>query len=125
MSLISVSVRLDRVNESLLYESKSDTFYLNLLLLPEKDRFGNYTVIQPVGREAYANGERGEPCGTWKELTTKSDSPKHANLDFSKFKRPQAKTRDEDPGPSHQSKDQSDRATQQSPDDDFESRIPL
>jgi hypothetical protein len=76
MSLISVSVRLDKIDESLLFKSKKGSFYLNLILLPDKDQFGNFSVIQPVGREAYAAGERAEPCGTWKQLASKSDRTK-------------------------------------------------
>jgi hypothetical protein len=86
--MISVTVRLSQVDESLLYRSeKNGEVYLNLLLTPEKDRFGNFTVVQPVPRERYLQGECSPPCGSWKELAKSGQQP-GKGLDLSKFRKP-------------------------------------
>jgi hypothetical protein len=72
-AMISISVNTSKIDRSKLYESpKTGTKYLNLILLNQEDRFGNRMIIQPVSREAYAAGERGEQVGTWKEFGAKA-----------------------------------------------------
>jgi hypothetical protein len=70
--VISISVNTSKIDRSKLYESpKTGAKYLNLILVNQEDQFGNRMVIQPVSREAYAAGERGEQVGTWKKLEPK------------------------------------------------------
>ena len=62
--MISVTVRLSQVDEALLYRSsKNGETYLNLLLTPEPDKFG-----QPLPKERYLRGEASPSVGSWKEL---------------------------------------------------------
>ena len=83
--MISVSINIAKIDRSKLYEStKTGTKYLNLLLLNQEDTFGNRILIQPVSKEAYAQGVRGEQVGTWKEFQPKSQSKTSASAAASK-----------------------------------------
>jgi hypothetical protein len=85
--MISVTVRLSQLNEALLYRSeRNGEYYLNLLLTPEPDKFGNHVVIQPLPKDRYLSGEASPPVGSWKELG--QARPVGKGLDLSKYKSP-------------------------------------
>jgi hypothetical protein len=89
--MLSVNIKLSRLREDLLYHGKNGETYLNLILVDKEDRFGNLTVIQPVSREAYASGERGEAVGTWKDLgvgSKQQSTPAKTSFDLAKYKSP-------------------------------------
>ena len=74
--MISVSVDLSKIDKARLFRStKSGRLYLNLVLLDQTDSYGNLIAIQPVGKEEYAKGKRGEQVGRWKELRAKATAP--------------------------------------------------
>jgi hypothetical protein len=91
--MISISVSLPKIDEALLFEGKNG-HYLNLILLTEKDKFGNLIVVQPVSKEAYARGERGPAVGIWKEFGAKPGSQtEQGGFNLAKYKQPGAKRR--------------------------------
>ena len=86
--MISVSIPLNRINESLFHQDKSGT-YLNLLLTYDKDKNGNFIAVQPVASKAFDRGELDSQCGTWKELGMKSVQRAQRPFDLAKPRGPE------------------------------------
>ena len=91
MPLVAFSVRLDRVDESLLYEAKDGSFWLSCTCTFEEDAKGRPIVAQSIPKERFAAGEKGPAVGTWREIGggTHVSSGKPA-FDLSKYKKPPA-----------------------------------
>ena len=74
MSLVAVSIRLDRIEESLLFEASDGSFWLSCVCTYEEDAKGRMVVAQSISKERYAAGEKGPALGTWREIGGK-DKP--------------------------------------------------
>jgi hypothetical protein len=91
MSLIAFSIRLDRIDESILYEAKDGSFWLSGLCTFEQDQKGRLIVVQSIPKERYAAGERGPAVGTWREIGGGNHvSSGKPSFNLSKYKKPPA-----------------------------------
>jgi DNA-binding cell septation regulator SpoVG len=90
MSLTALSIRLDRIDESLLFQDKHGRWWLNCICICtfEEDQKGRLTVAQSVPRERYAAGEKGPSLGTWREIgsATKAPDQQAKRFDLSRYK---------------------------------------
>ena len=68
MPLIGFTVRLDRIDEGLLFKAGDGSYWLSCVCLFETDAKGRTLVVQSIPRERYLNGERGEQVGYWREI---------------------------------------------------------
>ena len=68
MPLVAVSIRLDRIDESLLFEASDGSFWLSCVCTYEEDAKGRLIVAQSISKERYKAGERGPQVGHWREI---------------------------------------------------------
>ena len=68
MSLVAVSIRLDRIEESLLFEASDGSFWLSCVCTYEEDAKGRLIVAQSISKERYKGGEKGPAIGIWREI---------------------------------------------------------
>jgi hypothetical protein len=68
MSMIGISVKLDRVDKGLLFQDTKGSLWLSAVLTFETDTKGRMIIAQSVPKEKYAAGERGPKIGTWREI---------------------------------------------------------
>ena len=74
--MISIFVQCGKIDPERLYKSeKTGKRYLNLILLEQRDEYGNLVVIQPVTKQEFTAGRRGEVVGRWKEVARKCKIP--------------------------------------------------
>lgn len=70
-SMISVTINVSKIKKEALFKGKNGS-YLTLTLIPNKegeDRYGNsHFVVQDLGKEARASGQRGEILGNAKTI---------------------------------------------------------
>jgi hypothetical protein len=91
--MVAFSIRLDRIDESLLYEAKDGSFWLSCVCTFEEDAKGRLIVAQSVPRERFAAGDRGPQVGHWREIGKPQPvQSKTAGFDLSKYKRVPQKT---------------------------------
>jgi hypothetical protein len=87
MPLVAFSVRLDRIEEPLLYHNGS--WWLSGVCTFDEDYKGRMIVAQSISKERYAAGEKGPAIGTWREIGGGSKptagGPKDG-FDLAKFK---------------------------------------
>jgi hypothetical protein len=87
--MVAFSIRLDRIDESLLYEAKDGSFWLSCVCSYDEDAKGRTVVAQSISKERFAAGERGPAIGYWREIGNKPRPPesKPAGFDLAKYKR--------------------------------------
>ena len=68
MSLVAFSIKLDRIDGTLLYQDKGGNFWLSAVCTLEEDAKGRMVVAQSVPKERYAAGEKGPAVGIWREI---------------------------------------------------------
>jgi hypothetical protein len=68
MPIVAFSIRLDRIEESLLYKAQDGSYWLSCVCTFEEDAKGRTIVAQSIPRERYAAGERGPAIGIWREI---------------------------------------------------------
>jgi hypothetical protein len=68
MSLVAFSIKLDRIDETLLYQDKGGNFWLSAVCTLEEDAKGRKVVAQSVSKEAFAVGVRGPVLGPWRQI---------------------------------------------------------
>ena len=56
MSLVAFSIRLDRIDESLLYEARDGSFWLSCVCTFDEDAKGRLIVAQSISKERFAAG---------------------------------------------------------------------
>ena len=100
MPLVAFSIRLDRIEESLLFEASNGSFWLSCVCTYEEDVKGRMIVAQSIPKERFAAGERGPAIGTWREI---GGAPKplqsgKAAFDLSRYKKPPAQMRPSEEG---------------------------
>ncbi len=80
--MITVSVNLNDIDKSALYEGKKGK-YLNLTLMESKnDQYGNsHFVVQDLGKERREAGERGKILGNAKTFSGGGGKPAGGNSD--------------------------------------------
>ena len=61
MPLVAFSIKLDRIDESLLYQDPGGGWWLSGICTLDTDARGRMVVAQSVAKERYAAGERGPP----------------------------------------------------------------
>ena len=67
-ALVAFSIRLDRVDESLLYQDKGGNYWLSGVCVFETDAKGRTLVVQSIPPVRYKTGERGPQLGHWREI---------------------------------------------------------
>ena len=75
MSLVAFSIKLDRIDESLLFEASDGSFWLVCVCSYEQAPGGGLIVAQSIPRERYAAGEKGPQVGFWREIGSKDKPP--------------------------------------------------
>ena len=91
MPLVAFSVKLDRIDESLLYQDKGGGWWLSAVCTLERDSKGRTVVVQSIPKERYAAGERGLAVGTWREIgQPKPPSSGGKGFDLTRYKKPSA-----------------------------------
>ena len=89
MALVAFSVKLDRIDESLLYQDKGGGWWLSAVCTLDVDAKGRIVVAQSIPKERYVAGEKGPAVGTWREIGggNHGSSGKPA-FDMAKYKTP-------------------------------------
>ena len=91
MPLIAFTIKLERIDEELLYHDPGGGVWLSCICTLDTDAKGRMVVAQSVPKERYAAGEKGPALGVWRELGggnhTSSGKPA---FDLSKYKKPLA-----------------------------------
>ena len=91
MPLIAFSIKLDRIDETLLYQDPAGGWWLGGVCTLDTDQKGRMIVAQSISKERYAAGERGRPLGTWREIGASKPSPSaKPAFDLFKYKKPSA-----------------------------------
>jgi hypothetical protein len=91
MPLVALSIKLARVDESLLYQDPGGNFWLSAVCTLDEDQKGRLIVAQSIPKDRYAAGERGPAVGTWREIGGGNHvASKKPAFDLSKFKKPPA-----------------------------------
>jgi hypothetical protein len=66
--LVAISIKLDRIEEELLYQDNGGGWWLSAVCTFEEDAKGRTIVAQSIPRERFAAGERGPQVGYWREI---------------------------------------------------------
>jgi hypothetical protein len=91
MPLTAISIKLDRIDESLLYQDKGGGWWLSCVCSLDEDAKGRMIVAQSIPKERYAAGEKGPALGTWREIGGGNHaSSGKPSFDLSKYKKPPA-----------------------------------
>lgn len=102
MALVAFSIRLDRIDESLLYQAKDGSFWLSAVCSLDQDAKGRMIVAQSVPKERFAAGEKGPAIGTWREIgASKPTQSAKGTFDLSKYRQPQQDSPKPAEGPLH------------------------
>ena len=88
MPLIGISIKLERIDESLLYQDKGGGYWLSCVCSFDEDAKGRMVVAQSIPKERFAAGEKGPAIGSWREIGSgnHTSSGKPA-FDLSKYKK--------------------------------------
>jgi hypothetical protein len=87
--MVAFSIRLDRIDESLLYEAKDGSFWLSCVCSYDEDAKGRTVVAQSISKERFAAGERGPQVGHWREIGNSNPKPAQApkpKFDMAKYR---------------------------------------
>ena len=86
--LVAFSIKLDRIDESLLFVAQDGSYWLSGVCTFEEDQKGRTIVAQSIPRERFATGERGPAIGTWREIGGQPKPPVREGKGFelAKFK---------------------------------------
>jgi hypothetical protein len=79
MLTIGFSIKLTRINESLLYKDPAGNFWLSGVLTIEEDDKGRTIIVQSIPKERFAAGERGPAIGTWRELVSSKPTAQNSS----------------------------------------------
>ena len=63
MPLVAVSIRLDKIDEGLLYKAQDGSYWLSCVCVFDTDAKGRTLVVQSIPKERYAAGEKGRQIG--------------------------------------------------------------
>ena len=88
MPLVAISIKLDRVDEELLYQAADGSYWLSCVCVFDTDAKGRTIVAQSIPKERYAAGEKGPQVGYWREIGGAS-KPLHsgkATFDLARYK---------------------------------------
>jgi hypothetical protein len=87
MPLVAISIKLDRIEEELLYRDPGGGVWLSAVCTLEEDSRGRMVVAQSIPKERYAAGEKGPPVGIWREIgRPKPPAVSAKGFDLGKFK---------------------------------------
>jgi hypothetical protein len=82
MPLVAFTIKLSRIDESLLYQDKGGGWWLSAVCSLDTDAKGRTIVAQSIPRERYAAGEKGPALGTWREIGSSKPSTEAAKGTF-------------------------------------------
>jgi hypothetical protein len=102
MPLTAFSIRLDRVDESLLYQAKDGSWWLSCVCTLDEDAKGRWIVAQSIPKERFAAGEKGPQVGYWREIDGAKPTQSGKGFDLSKYRKPEEPASGEPP-PAEQS----------------------
>ena len=102
MPLVAFAIKLERIDEELLYRDPGGGVWLSCVCTLDQDAKGRMVVAQSIPKERYAAGEKGPAIGSWREIGggNHASSGKPA-FDLAKYKKPPAP---EQPKPSSDGK---------------------
>ena len=86
MPLVAFSIRLDRIDETLLYQDKGGGWWLSCVCTPSEDSKGRLVVAQSIPKERFAAGEKGPQIGYWREIGSGNHASSGKRFDLSKYK---------------------------------------
>ena len=88
MPLVAFSVRLDKIDEGLLYKAADGSYWLSCVCVFETDAKNRTLVVQSIPPERYKAGERGPQVGHWREIGGKDKPPASGGkgFDLAKFR---------------------------------------
>jgi hypothetical protein len=87
MPLTAFSIRLDRVNESLLFQAKDGSWWLSCVCTLEEDAKGRLIVAQSIPKERFAAHEKGPQVGYWREIGGAKPTQSGKKFDLSKYRK--------------------------------------
>jgi hypothetical protein len=68
MPLIGISIKLAKVDETLLYKDAAGNLWLSAVCVFDCDDKGRTIISQSIPKERFAAGEKGPAIGTWREI---------------------------------------------------------
>ena len=88
MPLVAFSVKLDKIDEALLFQAADGSYWLSCVCVFDTDAKGRTIVAQSIPKERYAAGEKGPPVGYWREIGGKDKPPAREGrgFDLAKYK---------------------------------------
>ena len=88
MPLVAVSIKLDRIDEELLFQAADGSYWLSCVCVFDTDAKGRTIVAQSIPKERYAAGEKGPQVGYWREIGGKDKPPARegGGFDLAKYK---------------------------------------
>ena len=88
MALVAISIKLDRIDEGLLYKAQDGSYWLSCVCVFETDAKGRTIVAQSIPKERYAAGENRPQVGYWREIGGKPKPPAREGkgFDLARFK---------------------------------------
>ena len=88
MPLVAISIKLDKIDEALLFRAADGSYWLSCVCVFETDAKGRAIVAQSIPKERYAAGEKGPPVGYWREIggASKPLQSGKATFDLSRYK---------------------------------------
>ena len=66
--LVAFSIKLDKIDEGLLYKAQDGSYWLSCVCVFETDAKNRTVVVQSIPAERYKAGERGPQVGHWREI---------------------------------------------------------
>jgi hypothetical protein len=87
MPLVAFSIKLERIEESLLYQDKGGGWWVSCVCTLEEDAKGRMVVAQSIPKERYAAGEKGPAVGTWREIGGNNASSGKPAFDLANYKK--------------------------------------
>ncbi len=75
MPLVAISIKLDKIDEGLLYKAQDGSYWLSCVCVFETDAKNRTLVVQSIPAERYKAGERGPQVGHWREVGGKPKPP--------------------------------------------------
>jgi hypothetical protein len=98
MPLVAFTVKLARIDESLLYQDPGGNYWLSCVCTLDQDAKNHMVMAQSIPKERYLAGEKGPAVGTWREIgASKPEQSGKPAFDLAKYKKPPAQN-----GPSQQ-----------------------
>ena len=90
MSLVAFTIKLERIDEELLYRDPGGGAWLSCVCSLDQDAKGRLIVTQSLPKERYAAGEKGPAIGTWRKIGASKPAQNGKGCDLSKYKKPPA-----------------------------------